>query len=78
MHVFFITKPAVNLMRVSSLHLHFQFAYIDGAVSTSALFVFRNVGGGSALSSHFDGVHVTSPVGNFCIFPHVSVYAPPL
>ena len=24
-----------------------------------------------------EGVHVTSPVGNFCIFPHASVYAPP-
>ena len=24
-----------------------------------------------------EGVHVTSPVGNFCIFPHTSVYAPP-
>ena len=24
-----------------------------------------------------EGVYVTSPVGNFCIFPHTSVYAPP-
>ena len=24
-----------------------------------------------------EGVHVTSPVGNFCILPHTSVYAPP-
>ena len=24
-----------------------------------------------------EGVHVTSPVGNFCIFLHTSIYTPP-
>ena len=24
-----------------------------------------------------EGVHVTSPVGNFCVFLHTSIYVPP-